>query len=612
MPFDPTTNDLWLEIDNAMQETTEHLKPVADIIRRINGRWYRSDQSTHEPDPENFGYSFLSNVLPQLGLDNPQVRIEAARIIGHKRVAQAMNDGTNAWIREAKYGERIERVLLDFILARGILIHYLDEDTRHSRGTVTPAMARVSPRRFFIDPLAESPDEAAFMGHWYWMDLEDIRQSPAVNPKVVERLSGESSTADQEQLKPYVKNDPNTESRQRVKVYMVWLRDLNQLRFLTDIDRTEDLFEPRDAYGSPQGPYELFDAYPVSDQVWPLSPIVAVEDQNRDLNIHAMAMGRSAARRKSIALVESSNPELGDKLTNTQDGEIVPVRGITGQHVQIEVGGATPTQYSMVEYLRNRLDRVSGLTATVQGNVGAANTATEAQIAASGLNARLGYLQRKVVQAVSGSLNRIAWFLYHTEGIVIPVNSRDPYSGQQLEGLFLGGPSPTDEGATWDDFSFEVLPFSMQRESPEVHQQRVMGYYGVFNQIMGMAPYMPWVRWANVLRDLSDAFQMSATVDEWVAWEALGAFSQPQQTPPSLAMQPGGVPGQSGIPQSGGFLVQNGGPETPQQGAPRSDGTTGGPRPAPGGPGMPPGAMQRPNTRGVPGVPVLPGSGAGA
>jgi len=586
MPFDPTPTDMWIEIDNALEETKQHCEPVKDIVRRINGRWYRADAAGEDPDPENHGYAFLSNVLPQLGLDTPQVKTEAARIIGHARVAQAMEDGTNAWLRDVRYGEFMERVLLDFILLRGIVLHYLDEDSRFSRGIVTPAVARVSPHRFLIDPLAESPDQAQFMGHWYWMDIDEIRRSDAINPELRDRLAGQTSPESPEdrQTDPYNRGRGSSDARKRHKVYMIWLRELNELRFYTEADRGAELFQRRPAYGSPDGPYVLFDAYPVLDSVWPLSPLVAVEDQARDLNIHARAMGRAAARRKSMALVEATNGSLADQVANAEDGEIVVASGITGQMVEIEVGGVTPAQYTTTEYLRNRLDRISGLTATIQGNVGAANTATEAAIASQGLNARLGFLQRKVIQGTEASIRRVSWLLFHTDGIAIPVNRRDPYSGEMVEGLFLGGPSPTDEGATWDDFDFKILPYSMQREDPAAAQARVMGYFGVFVQVMGQAPYMPWVRWAAVLRDLADAFQMPATSDEWCIWEVLGAFSQPEQTPASMAFPPMQPGQQGGIPQNQRFMVApSNGMQMPGQNSmqPNANGAVRGPRLSP-------------------------------
>ena len=562
--FDPTTEELYLEIQAAIDETVQHTAPAQDLVRRYTGRWYRQDSGDQDPDPENFGYSFLSNILPQLQIDNPAVRVEASRVIGHSIISQAMNDGINTVIQEVDWAEIHLPVMAEFCFCRGVTLHFIKEDARFSRGTVTPAVKKVPCARFFQDSLAEETEEDEFRGHWFYADLNDLENDPRVIKAALAHISptgegdvGEPSPSSEKQA--YKKRSASDLGRKRVKVYSVWLRKKNVIRVLAQGSKTVELYPETEYWGDPFGPYQLYDAYPVPGQAWPLSPLIAVEDQTTDLNIHARAMGRSAARRKSIGLVEASNPDLGSKLTDAEDGEILLVKGITGNHVIIEVGGVTQQQYVITEYLRERLDRISGMTATVQGSVGAANTATEAQIADSALSNRIGYLRRRVLKATERSLLKVGWFLFHTEGIIIPVNRRDQYSGEQLEGLFFGGPWPTDAGATWDDFQLRVMPYSMQRESEQMMQGRTLGFLQVFYDAMEKAPFMPWVRWMSLLRDVGQAFHMEDKADEWVIPEMFGAFSMPQQAPtsgllqaPPVGQRPGGPPYRSNAGQPNG------------------------------------------------------------
>lgn len=97
--FNPTTENLWLEVKAAVEETRQHTEPIGSLIRRTTSRWYRADMNDQPAEPENHGYAYVSNMLPQLVSDYPQVDVKAARVVGHKVVASAMKDGTNAWIR---------------------------------------------------------------------------------------------------------------------------------------------------------------------------------------------------------------------------------------------------------------------------------------------------------------------------------------------------------------------------------------------------------------------------------------------------------------------------------------------------------------------------------
>ena len=546
MPFDPRTEDLYLEVEAARKETANHVGSALDIWKRYAGRWYREDWEDNDPDPENHTYAFMSNILPQLHKGEPQVKVEPARIVGHKTLGEAQEDGINSWVLDFKFKKRIERVVADLLVLRGISVHYLEEDGRWSRGSVRPAIKPIRCADFFCDSLATSndPDEMEFMGHDSWLDLDVIMADPRVPLSVKEMLVPGGSAEDQgrEPQNKAARSSGMELGRRRIQIWNVWLREKNELRVLTPHSRVEELYPPRPYYGDPKaGPYQLYDAYPMDGHAWPVSPLVAVQDQSGDLNIHARAMGRAAARRKSIGLVEASNPDLGDKLAAAEDGEILPAQGISGNHVVIELGGVTQDQYTYVEYIRDRLDRISGMTATVQGSVGEADTATEAEIAASALDNRTGYLKEKVLEAHEGSLRRIGWYLWHTEGIVIPVNRRDPYSGEPIEGLFFGGPSPTDEGARWDDFELKIRLFTVQRESPLAHRQRMMGFFQIFMQIAQMAPQMPWVRWLSILRDMSEAWQIEDG-EEWLIPEMFGGFSQPPQFPPSAVLGPAEIP----------------------------------------------------------------------
>lgn len=551
MAFDPTTEELWLEIRAAMQLTAKHVDPAMDILRRLTGRFYTQDNASLEADPENFGYAFVSNMLPQLGIDNPVVKVKASRVVGHQTVAQAVRDGLQAWLGDVDYQDLIAPVLVDFLVARGVLLHYLEEDGRFSRGVVTPAVRRVAPERFFIDALADDPGTDAFRGHWYWADIEDLLSDEELLPEAREALvpqdEGEASITGAKPAFP--KASAGELARKRVRVFSVWVRDTGELRVLVEASKIVELYDRRPYYGPPDGPYELFDCYPVPGQAWPLSPLAAVEDQSIDLNIHARAMGRAAARRKSMVLVEANNPDLGDKLANAEDGAIMPVKGITGNHVEIEIGGVTQEQYTYTEYVRDRLDRISGLTATVQGSVGDADTATEAQIAQNALTNRIGYIRHRGRKAQTGSIDRVGWYLFHTEGIVIPVNRRDPYSGQLFEGLFFGGPFPTDLGATWDDFALEITVHGPAQEAED--RAKTVEFFQLFMEFIAVAPSMPWLRTMSILRDLAAPYGMENKVDEWVIPELFGAFGQPPQLPPSLAMGTQATP-----PQRGGFALR--------------------------------------------------------
>lgn len=543
MVFDPSTEDLLNEIDESERIRDQHLAGVNRVIKEYVGRWYHGNRDwdivAGSPDddsnPEPFAYSFVSNMLPALIYENPSVLVHARRVIGHRIVAEAMQSGIRSWIQDIQFKKECERVVLDFLFFRGVLMHFLEDDTRWSDGAVRPNIKRIDYRHFFIDTLASSVKDAEYLGHSYWIDLTDLMADPAILPDALTKLRA-GDMAEDLRKEPFKKDNPAIMKRKRVKVYSVWQRETNKLRVLVKDPRIE-IYEPRPYYGPPEiGPYAVYDAYPVPGQPYPLSPLLAVQDQVRDLQIHARSAARSAAGRKTVIIVDSAAGSLADDITDAEDREVIVVPGFNqSQAMQVEFGGVTSQQYQYVGFLRERLDRHSGLTQTQRGTLGQADTATEAQIASEALNNRTEYLKARVREGATDTFYSVGWFLFHTPGVIIPVNRVDPITGMESEGLFFGGPVQGMETGSWLDYSLKIEPLSMQRVNEQVVQRRAMDFANFIIQIAPLMPQIPWVRWMEMVKMVGEAMNQD-NADALLIPQLLGVMPQPDMLPPSQLM----------------------------------------------------------------------------
>lgn len=518
--FNPTERQLWQEVQEAERLRDEKVRGVSGIITEYVGRWYHAPDTwgsetqgfdDYDINPEPFSYSFVTNLLPSLIFDLPQCNVRARRVIGHAEISQAMESGINALVQDIDYRSHAERATLSMMFLRGILLHYLEDDTRWSNGAVRPNCESLDFRHFFMDSMASKVDEAEFMGHCYWVDIDDIQSDPAADPEVVKMIQPKTQSNEHDTLEQtFERGADGMLGRKRTKLYSIWLRRLNQIRVLVETGNSaRDLYPPRDYYGPPTGPYVLFDAYPVPNETTPLSPLVAVRDQVLDLQRHAKASSRSAAGRKTIVIVAGEQNDLADDVKDAVDREIIEVKGFSRDQIeQVELGGMTPIQYQYLGLLRERLDQHSGLTQTMRGASGQADTATEASIMDQALSSRIEYLKQRVRHAVAKSLETFGWFLFHTNGIIIPVTLTDQSTGMETEGLFFGGPTPGQSAGSWYDYSIDIQPYSMQRESEQAKQRRVLDYV---NLVSSMAPQMlqfPHVKWLALMREAGEAINM--------------------------------------------------------------------------------------------------------
>ncbi|MGD9631425.1 MAG: hypothetical protein AB7V18_19470 [Pyrinomonadaceae bacterium] len=573
--FDPTLDELLREIEEAERVRDQHLAGVDTIIREYTGRWYSGSRDPLDmsalPDvegnPEPFAYSFVSNILPALVYSNPSAVVKAKRVVGHKMVQDAMQSGMRAWIQDVNFQEDLERVVLDFLFFQGILMHYIEDDERWAEGAVRPAVSRIDYRNWGCDSLASSLDEAAFQYHWYYADYSDIMADPALVPEALEKLRPNNDMEQKgPQRDPFKKGEPGKLGRKRVRVYSVWNRQKDTIRVVTRDPKLE-LYPERPYYGPKTGPYSVYQAYPVPGQVYPLSPLVAVAEQVKDLQVHAKAAARSAAGRKTVVIVDSTHANLAEDLHNSEDREVIAVPGFSSsQAQQLEFGGVTSQQYEYLGMLRDRLDRHAGLTETTRGNV-SGSTATESQIAQEALNARTEYLKSKVRSATASALKSIGWFLFHTPGIIIPVNKRDPITGMESEGIFFGGQFPGVDSGEWEDYSISIEPLSMQRVTEQVLQRRAMDMATFVTETAPLIPTMPYVKWQEIYRLIGEAMNQE-DADSLIIWELLGQFSAPGMLPASQVMGPSQQPQRESIPGQG-FKPRPG--DSPRSNAPMVD-----------------------------------------
>lgn len=546
--FKPTSRQLLREIEEAERYRDDHLHGVKRLIREYTGRWYRGDEDysignlgweESDNNPEPFSYSYITNIMPSLIDDNPAVEIDVRRVIGHRTVGEALEMAYEGWLQDVEFQGETADAVEDMLFFMGVTMGFLEDDTRWSDGAVRPNVKRIDFHDFFLDP-TNHWRSAEFMGHSYFVDYDDLLADPDLLPEAAEQLkpsADDRSTSDQVRREAFERPSWSELGRKKVKVYNVWMRRSNTLRVITNQPGGLEIYPEREWYGPEnKGPYTMYRAYEVPNQTYPLSPLIAVHDQIRDMNAHARSSSRSAAARKTVIITDGTNPDLAEDIKHSEDREVIAIPGFNASQLQqVELGGVSNQQYGYLEYLRQRLDRHSGLTETARGQGGSSDTATEAQIANEAYGNRLAYLKRSVRDRVAESLDTVGWYFFHTPGIIIPVSRRDSITGEESEGLFFGGPVSGQNVGTWEDYNVKINPYSMQRVSEALLQRRALDFANFINTVAPQMPMMPWVRWMEVVRMVGEAMNIR-NVDDYFIPQLLGMVPQEDMLLPSQAM----------------------------------------------------------------------------
>lgn len=589
--------NLLQEIRSAETFRDEHLRSLGQQVERFHGPAWKGSYKWSELkyDPKNKAFQFIARFLPEVAGKNPRFSVRSKRGPAQRLVAEAMRHGMNRWARDTNVKTTVEQVATDAQFAYGVLcvvqMPSLVSDPGAQEPRMRPQMYRKSPRQFFMDPIAKDIRDARFQGHVFVVDKEDLLKR-AKDPEhkddgwitdVIEGLAADTGIEKLNRVKGA------EVSRNELVGYSVWVPE-HEIEFgekeqakykanswreagfngtiLTlcvgqsmtgDTDGVE-IRKPQPYYGPPSGPYQVIGMYYVPDSPTPLGTLTAVESQNQELNTHARAYLRSAARRKKIGIVGANDTLLQQHVKSAEDGEIVVANSqeIAKNFVEAELGGPTGEQRLSIIDLEANLNDALGTSSAVTGNVTGIATATENAIAAQGSGSRIAWNRTKFDTQFGEACNKVAWYLYHDDRVAFPLGDEAAGELGIEDPWFHGGTQGEGSGYTYEDLELEIEANSMALSDEIQEREKTLQAYSI---IIGWLPLMMQFpvpeMWNAAIEDVGERFGLPDLAHIFPAEKIIqsGLMMMAAQ-----AMAGAGAAGQ-GAP--GGAQPQ--GPQTPMQ-----------------------------------------------
>ena len=560
------------ERDAARKDRDDHLCAIESMLRQYAGPAFDEkgqEESKSEPWPDNHAYEYVSLTTPKLVFNNPRVSMKTRRGRRFRHVAQAVEAAVNRWSVDRNIRKSLDALAYWHQFAFAAAMVYPEprpgmnpEDIDAPRW---PGVCVLSPRQFIFDPLCTTFEAARWVGHEYVVDKSYLLEQ-AKNPKsgwdaqVIEDLSTDDYL---DELRPGSGNKGI--DRDEVTVTEIWVPEYELPGYGSDRGYHGTIFtligaernegedggkkrakwarKPRAFYGPRWGPYVRFGCYSVPDNPFPLSPLQATHAQAGELNAHAAAASRSATQYKKLVLVDQANDKLAKQLTDMPHNYVVPVKGLRKDEIiQVEIGGLTPQMLGAIEMLRDRLNRVSGLSDAARGNANSGATATADTIADESSKTKFDYIRQKFNDPVTMIFKTAAWYIFHDDRIVQPLGEDAEQAMQIEDPIYMGG-SFDDGSAKFDDLELEIDVFSMPHVSDTMQQARALQKLQLVAQIMPMIPQTSsFYDWRAELEELGDAFNDRAFADKFnlEAAQQLGQQQQQQQQMGSMQGAPGG------------------------------------------------------------------------
>lgn len=586
-------DNLMNERDAARTVAAKALEKWDDIIKIYSGdEWL-----------ENHPYQYLSLMIPRIIYDNPRYKVTSSKdvddavlqqltaqidgisqgvamgavdpmqgmamseqyqqaidtILHPRRVAQGMRHALNRWVRDTAGIKTLVDVAFDQSIGYGVIL-----TTQRPIGRLfnpsaphRPVWERISPKRWFFDPLCMVYGQARYAGHDIARDRDDIireaERDPASGWNIPMIQSMKASSGSSDFLRD---NEGVVPSRDDLCYAEIWVPEVQQEGFEPEQgfngsiftiaigqDNSDWIRKPIPYYGPWWGPYSMVGVYTVPDCPYHLSPLAATWRQAQELNMQMNSIASSAKSYKRLVFVPKGNPDVGKAIQNAPHDYVIPLAGLKKDEViQYEVGGITEQQIKQAAIMREQLDRNSGLYETQRGNLQTNSTATAETIADESSDTRLAFVKQRYADAVIHATRTAAWYLYHDERSVFNLGAEAGADLGMIQPVFYGGvQSPLDD---FDDLELNIEPFSMERTSEGQQQRWAIETFDIISRAAPAMGVTPWIDWKALMGKIGDARnepEFAEIFDEQAAQQAQMQQQQAMQQESELAERDAGV-----------------------------------------------------------------------
>lgn len=594
--LDVSPSALWEEANEAIEYNKRRVAALRAMVDNYRTPWHKgftsgeSFSTAHKFDSRNHPFEYIALTIAQSVFDNPKWMVTARRGYAAEVDAPALREGLNAWTKEVRLKKKLASLYVDYCFHSCMSMTTLEDVVLNRKlrsGEIQrrrPNVRRIGSTRGFRDHRCFELEEARFTGHIFIRDIEDLKKEDGWDEEVLRNIPLDSGIREVRGEE----DQHNTRSRKEIAFIEMWVPEYelpDDDSFWDDVPEEErdnyhgTIFTlpllgfggdpgvarfpiaPRPWYGNRFGPYQFGGTYPVPDDVMPLSTLIAVEGQNRQNNEVARALYDAIVDYKKIILTSSKNPGLGSAVKRARHGSVLPanLQDLARMVAQIEVGGPTPALLQSAMTTQDTLDRSSGMTDAMRGNVTGSGTAFENSLAAAGANARTAFPKQQFMDFVGDIGLSAAWFMHTADDVVIDL---DGGSGAMLGGppkahaeeimktlagrgipeemaqAFIEFSQKQYENTPFEAFGFSVEPMSTERASDPANRMRIATVMPMVMQLAQMAPAMPWMNVKEMLSTVGQAFDLP-DLHRMIDVEKAAQMAQQQQ---SLAAGPQSAP----------------------------------------------------------------------
>lgn len=457
----------------------------------------------------------VNTMVPFLVEGNPRVMVET-KIPEYSSWAFTTQLALNHWLLQQRFAERVlipaarNSVLEPAAVTRTSIMHHRNYERQEGVYKLgAPHVEVIDYSNYVGDPSARRREDFIIEGDVYKLPTDYAKEF--FGPKFADFIISDGELLEEWSPGQILQHNFNKDSislRDFTTFIDLYLYDEGIIITVLPEGKTTRIINTIEWDGPEGGPYDVLGYKYIGENPIPLPPAWAWHDLDVTMNLLIEKMRQQAEAQKNVVAVQSSAD--GDKLKEVPNNGIITFDDLSGIQ-QLAVGGVNPANYEWVAFVESEFSRTGGNADVLGGRGTEAPTLGQEQLLYSNATRIVSHMYTQFQAFTTSIIKKLAWAFWIEPTTYVPVIKEVPGVGD-IPVVF----SSREKVGEFYDFTFDILPHSTQRETPEAKFNKTMMFLTQW-----VVPSMQLAAAQGAQMDIPKVTGMLATylgLDDWRQW----------------------------------------------------------------------------------------------
>lgn len=422
----------------------------------------------------NFMDRGISTVSAFLVSGNPKINV-TTKIPRFRSFAKVLELATNYWI---EHKQQLAKTFLKPIVIEGLVCptasrvfnkysRVIDYDNETIK-IAEPHIAIIDLEGYIFDPSAKQRQYFAFEGDRYKLPTNYAKE---FFDKYADDISSDSKLLCNFSTKQISSPDMDPAKLSDVDYTTfidLYLRNERKIITIMPEGKKPVILQEIDWEGDESGPYDVLDFRSFPGSAFGVPPAWAWHDMDVSVNLLAEKMRQQAEAQKDVVAYQGDAEEDARKIANAPNMGMVRVNDIT-TFKPISFGGVNPDNYKWFALLEQEFTKQGANPDVLGGRGSDSPTLGQEQLVYQNATRVINNMYTTFQDFMVSVIRKLVREFYENPLEYIPVELEIPGVGS-IQKVY----SSADKVGDFQDFVFDIEPFSTQRKGPELQARDLM------------------------------------------------------------------------------------------------------------------------------------------